>query len=515
MAKKDKNAQAERETASEAIAKKFKQRPGIYIGSVIVLILITITFIGGDFLSGGGFGGVGDDFVFGYYDKIPISWVAGNMFSQFYEQTRHAYQMQGINIDDFRTSAQIWRQAYEQTLVHVAVLNMLSKSNYTAPEKQVDRAVARLPHFDNNGNFSSTLYNQMPEARRRTLWRQTQDELAKIHFFSDFSRLRVPSGEAEFISNMVSPMRSFEMVSFSVDDYPESEYVLFAYENASLFSSIHLSRITVPGSEREARRVLASITDGVTNFEDAARANSHDGYADRGGDMGNRFIYELNNEIPNADNRNSIIRLRNGEISDIIEVANGWAFFRVESALQEADFDDIGVMERVRSYISGSERGRMEDWAIGQANIFIAEARESGFDTAASARNLDKQSFGPLPINFGGVDLFPAMEYFTIDGLTGQDLQNISRNETFWRIAFSAPINTPTEPLVQGSNVLVFIPVEQTDADETQIGYIEAMYSNWVMQMSEQTLSQYFLHNGKASDDQFFWDAYFRFLMPR
>jgi len=516
MAKKDKKALAERETTSEAIARKFKQRPGIYIGSVVILILISITFIGGDFISGGGFRGGGDDFVFGYYDKVPISWVAGNMFSQFYEQIKFDYQRQGRNVDDYMTSARIWRQAYEQALVHVAILNMLKKSHYSAPEKMVDRAVAQLHYFQNNGRFSSTLYNQMPEARRLAIWRQTKEELAKIHFFGDLSRLTVPSGEVEFVSNMAVPMRSFDVYSFSVDAYPESEYIAFAEENSQLFGQIHLSRITIPGSEREAKRVLASIKNGSTTFEDAARANSQDGLAERGGDMGNRFIFELDAEIPNEDSRKAIISLRNGEFSDVIQVTNGWAFFRVENALTEADFEDIGVMQRVRSYLSSSQRGRMEDWAINEANAFIEEAGETNFDSAARARFLQKQSFGPLPINFGGVDLFPAIDHATIDGLTGQDLQNISRNETFWRIAFSAHINTASEPLVQGSNVLVFIPTEEEDTNEMYQNYITSMYaSNWLGQVSDQSFVQYFLHNGKASDEKSFWDAYFRYLTPQ
>ena len=65
MAKNDKNdkkAPVVRKAAGPSEdAKKFKQRPAIYIGSIFILVLVTVTFIGGDFITGGGFGRGGGD----------------------------------------------------------------------------------------------------------------------------------------------------------------------------------------------------------------------------------------------------------------------------------------------------------------------------------------------------------------------------------------------------------------------------------------------------------------------
>ena len=86
MVKKDKNASGpEKEPFSSEIAKKFRQSPALYIGSVVILVLVIVTFLGGDLLSGGRFGSAGDNWVFGYYDKIPITLVPGNNFAQSYE----------------------------------------------------------------------------------------------------------------------------------------------------------------------------------------------------------------------------------------------------------------------------------------------------------------------------------------------------------------------------------------------------------------------------------------------
>jgi hypothetical protein len=435
------------------------------------------------------------------------------MFSQYHEQAVNHYQTQGIAIDNIYMESQIWRQAFEAAVEHIAILQILNRSNYSVPERTVDRQVAMLPQFQESGRFSAALYNQLSDSARHSMWRQIQDELAKNMFYTDFYYgLLIPSREADFIADLTSSMKSFEMVSFNVDNYPDSEYLAYARQHSDLFRTIHLSRITINSSEREARRIVDSIRNGVITFEDAARAQSQDALADRGGDMGNRHVFELRAEIPNPGDRDTIFGLRRGEISDIIRVDDRWAFFRIEDELKPADFEDDMTMDRVRSYIRNFDRGRMEDWAIAQAMDFIAEAEEEGFDNAVRWWNLDKHSFGPLPINYGGVDLFPSLESFSISGFSSQDLQSLSRNENFWKVAFSTQLNSLSQPMVQGNNVLVFFPIEQIDIEDFVLANIVSAYPSWVNMIAGQSFRFYFLSEPRMDDR--FWDAFFTYFMP-
>jgi len=508
MAQKEKKTPVKDKDSSGA-ARKFKQNPWIYIGSVFILVLVTVTFVGGDLV--GRAANKTGDLTFGYYDNVPITWLPGNMFAQYREQAAWYYQSQGADVNDFRTYAQTWRTAFEEMVKHTAILQIMKRSNYAVPEKAVDRAVAQRPEFQENGRFSKALYQRMSDSNRLAIWRQTQDKLAEIMFNNDVNGLLMPSGEPEFIAAMSAVQRRFQMVYFKVDDYPEMEYLSYARENEELFNSIHLSKITI-SSEREAKKVLNSIKDGTTTFEDAARSQSQDSYADRGGDMGRRFSVDLNAEIPNPSDREAIFGLRVGELSDVIVSGEEWAFFRVEDELTLADFDDSSVMEKVRSYVRDNERGRMEDWALAQARDFSVDVEESGLDNAARWRYLSIHSFGPIPINYGGVDLFDTLESNTISDFNLDYKGNLSANEDFWKIAFSTEINKPSQPLVQGDNVLVFIPVEQIDSDETLMQNIASMYkSYWLSYITEQSLSPYFLKNGKAVDN--FWEVYFKYFM--
>jgi len=514
MAKKDKNpADLEKESIMSGVSKKFKQHPGLYIGSVVILVLVVVTFIGGDILTGGGFGSGGGDYTFGYYDKTPIAWVQGNLFSQYVQRALDYYRSQGLDSGDFRFEAQIWRQAYEAAVVHTAVIKIMKKSKYFIPQHTVDRNVAQHPRFlDGKGVFSQALYRQMPDASKRAIWRQTQEELIKSAYYNDLFNTVIPSSEADFIAGMAANTRSFDMVAIKVDDYPADQFLSFANENAELFNSIHLSRISI-NSEREARRVLDSVKNGNILFEDAARAQSQDNYADRGGDMGIRYFYELESEIPDLSSRQAVFSLGPGSLSDIISNDGEWSFYRIEEGFTEANFEDDAVMERVRSYVRSYRRGLMEDWALVRAEDFIQEAKTSGFDNAARLLLLEKKSFGPLPINYGGLDIFTSLESFSVEGLSQQELGNISHNENFWKLAFSTELNTPTEPLVQGNNVLVFLPVEQTEANEDSISNIASMYSSyWMNSITEQSLQLYFLNHAKMEDN--FWNVYYRVFSP-
>ena len=515
MAKKDKNIQnQEKESFVSEIYRKFKQSPGLYIGSVVILLLVTVTFIGGDFISGGGLSNRGGDYTFGYYNKEPIAWVPGNFFSQTREQITRYYQSQGVDTGNFSAEAQIWRQSYEATVAHTAILQMMKRSKYSVPEKTVDRQVAQLPQFLENGRFSSVLYNQTSESSRLALWRQVQEEMTKSNYYSDFVYgLLTPVSEAGFISEMASVMRTFEMVSFPVDAFPDAEYLSFAQKNSNLFRTVHLSKITINSSERDANNILNSIKNGVTSFEDAAKAQSQDSFADRGGDMGSRYVFELDVEIPGSADRESIINMRRGDFSGILFSGDRWMFFRVEDEVKPADFEDYSTMERVRSYVRNFNRGLMEDWSIAQAQEFNAEAGSSGFDEAVLWHNLEKHTFGPVPVNFGGVELFSGIQSYSIPGYSSSDLQNLSNNENFWKNAFSTPLNEISAPFVQGNNVIVLHPIEQTYATDTMKEGISSMYSSyWVNYISEQTLQYYFLHNSRMDDR--FWDTFFRYFTP-
>jgi hypothetical protein len=500
------NGKKTAEKTDSELVRRFRSNPFIFIGTFIVLIIVIVAFVLVPAIVPSA-GGYDIDLTFGYYDKVPISYVPGNFFAQYYDMVAR-YRQNTMNSENYSyANYQIWREAFEGAAIHTAMLHEIKKSGYTAPAEIVDRNVARLPQFQENGRFSQTLYRQMDDNQRLSLWRQIQEETAKEHFRSDVTGLLVPGAEAEFIGKMASAQRSFDMTVFSVDDYPESEYEAYIQEHPDLFRSVHLSIITINSNEKEAQKILDSIKSGETTFEDAARTYSKDGYAERGGDMGIRMAHELNMDIPEEAEREKVIALARGEYSDIIKTDSSWFFFQSNEAVQEADASDEAVLEKVRSYVRNYERGRMEDWAIAQADSFIEVVNELGFEEALSERGLEKRSFGPIPLNYGDIDLFTTIESQSIP-----ELSSAANDENFWKVAFSTPVQSPSRPVVQGSKVLVLFPNEETEAEESAIESIVSVYNSyWLSYASQSSLQQHFMNSPKMEDK--FLDIFFRYFM--
>jgi len=506
MAFKDKKTpvHADKSTDSE-FARRFKANPLIFGGTIFVLVIVIIAFVMVPAF-GGGFGR-SENLIFGYYDKIPITYVPGNYFAQYVEMASQYYRNMGDIYSNSYLMQQIWREAFNEAAYQIAVLQEMKKAGYSVPAKVVDREVAK--QFIVDGKFSSVLYNRYDKNERLAMWRRTQEGIAMQRYLADIDGLIKPEQAARFIGKMASPRRSFDLVSFPVSSYPDSEIAAYAEEHADLFRQTHLSRITVLSGEREARQIFNSINDGSTTFEDAATAHSQDSYSQRGGDMGLKQAYELFTEIPGEAEREQVIALAKGELSGILKIDSGWAIFRAEDDVQPPDITATETLDRVRSYIETFERGRMEDWALNNADQFIAAVNEKGIDKALDENGLSKQSFGPIPVNYGDIDLFDTLASAAISELSG-----LSSNDNFWKLAFGTEINTPSEPLVQGGNILVLIPTSEEEADEEAIESIQSYYNNyWIGNTINQSMHPYFLNSNKM-DDRFI-EAFFRYVMPQ
>jgi hypothetical protein len=298
------------------------------------------------------------------------------------------------------------------------------------------------------------------------------------------------------------------MAVFPLSSYPDSEVRAYGTENPALFEVVHLSIITISSSEKEAGQLLGSVEAGTSSFEDAARANSKDSYAEKSGDMGIRMAYELATEIPDAGERQGIIGLARGAYSPVVKTPQGWAFFRAEEAPHPADLSDPAALEKVRAYIMSFERGRAEDWLLKEADVFSNAVRAGGFEAACLNLGVTARSFGPLTVNYGDAPFFAPLSSF---GIT--ELGSAGTNESFWRTAFTTPLGNPSAPLILGDNAAVLFPKEEIPADETDMENIKNYYSYYMGSSAEQGIRFYFLTNPKLEDKfmetfiRYFWSA--------
>jgi hypothetical protein len=488
------------------ITRRAQSNPLVFIGTVFVLVIVVVAFVFLPALVPEASGGA--DLIFGYYDKIPVQYVPGNYFAQVQENMTQ-YMRSALDESNFQyVSYQIWRSAFEETVLHIAILREMKKAGYAAPVEVVDREVAQLPQFQENGRFSVARYRQLDNRARISLWREMRDALAEERYKGDMTGLRVASGEAAFVAAMASPQRSFDLAAFPLSSYPDEEITGYVSANPGLFMITHLSKITVTSGEGDARQIFDAVREGTQTFEDAARTHSQDSYAEKGGDMGLKMVYELTSEIPDTAEREAVAALKGGEYSSLVKVPSGWAFFRSEVSPYPADTGDPSLLTKVRYYMNDFERGRIEDWLIQRAEEFNALAKETDFTGAALTKGLETQSFGPLPLNYGGNDLFTALSSFSVPALA-----SAGSNDLFWQTAFSTPVKTPSAPLVVSDNVLVLYPREESPAEDATREMIESAYSSyWVSYSTERSLRSAFLGSAKLRDN--FIETFLRIYTP-
>lgn len=488
--------------------RRFKERPFVFIGTVAILVLVVVAFV---FLPAvvPGRGG-GSELVFGSYDGIPVRYAANNYFFQQVQYSMEYYRrMTGSEISSGIELSQVWRNAFEETVLNTAILKFAGDSGYTPPKELVDRQIASLPDFQENGAFSFARYRMLSGSDRMNLWDRTRDSMMAGHYAVDLMWLAVPQGETDFLKSMAEPARTFKMVSFSLYDYPDSEVSAFVAENPGLFRVIQLSRITVNSSEREALQILSSINDGTMSFEDAVSAHSQDGLAGQGGNMGQRMAYEFLGEIPDADAREQVFSLARGAYSEVVSVPSGWVIYRCDEEARPVDVSDASLNSKIKNYLMQSQRGRIEDWYRGQAESFAELVRADGFESAAQSRGLSASTFGPLPLNYGQYggqnNIFGAAAL--LPSSASNELVYAEANELFWTEAFSTPVNTPSGPIVLGFNVIVLYPESETPAEESVLESITYMYEDQSRNFIQQDLRMQILSSPRFRDQ---FDATFR-----
>ena len=137
----------------------------------------------------------------------------------------------------------------------------------------------------------------------------------------------------------------------------------------------------------------------------------------------------------------------------------------------------------------------MEDWLIGEADAFVAQARTMGFREAADEAGLLVQSFGPVPINYGDTALFASV---MTTGIV--ELNQAGSNTFFWNLAFNTPLNSVSNPLVLGNDVIVLFPLEEIRMDEFELELVEAYFPEWTNSGFNTMLRNYFLNNVRLDD---------------
>ena len=488
---------------------KKRGKPAIYALSVLLLIVIVVAFI--VLPMGNIFTNQSNSLVFGYYDKRPIQFIYGNYFSRQTQLLADQYQKEAASEDNYLGQIyQVWRGAFERTVVHEGILDTVEKSGLVVTEDLIDRRLVESGPYIVNGEFDEELYLQTPaaeKARNRDLFRES---LKESQFMEDyFDNQLISDSEIEFIKDLSSPERNFRYVYFPFSDFPGEKVVEYGEENKKLFRRIKLGRITLDSSENEASQIHQQLEENPGLFSELAQAHSIDSLADMGGEMEWSMYYELEPDFNSEEELEKLFNLPIDGISDII-ITEGtaadpsadtktWTIYRIASPAVSPDLTDQDTLDTIRSYMTRYEGGMIEDFLIERAETFIANARDNDFMSAAVDEGLQPDMTDYFPINYGSSYLLKPVRSLTEQNI----LSGASFREDFFEEAFSLDENEISSPLILDRHIVVLQMIDERRPPAEELEQIDYYYSYVVRQIRDENLKQTFLESDKLEDDFF------------
>lgn len=474
------------EDKENVVEKRRERHPVLYAGSVVLLVFIVVAFV---WAPAGGRGrgrGAGGKIEFGTYKGKPIVGYEGNYFLERVYAASDQLQANRQGPQDLEAvTYQVWRTAFDQTVVHMALLAEAERAGAWISNAMVDHELVTSGPWAPGGRFDPQTGRQatkLEEANFRKLFReQLLDQQVQRDLLGD---IQYSQKEVDFFKAMISTQRKFSFVSFAFRDFPEAEVKAYGEKNPDRFRRIKLSQILIKTSESEAREVRRKLEDRSASFEELARAHSKDAYAEKGGDAGWRYFYDLESDFEQKEPLEGVMGLAEGALSDVLPSRYGWVIYRCDSPALRPDLSDGETAQVVRGYMMRYEKGQVEDYMLKRAEDFRLRTRDLGFLGAALAQNLKAQATEYFPLNYQGVYFLAPVR------AVGQevDISSAAANEEFFLKAFRLAPGDISEPVLLEDQVIVLRLEDVREAPQEQLDLSAEYFSYFARQALEADL---------------------------
>ena len=474
--------------------KKHQKRSIGWIIGVVVLILISITFI----LPTTALSGSGSSIEFGRYNGEKIELEYGNFFYNQISSLASQYPMDAAN------SFQIYYQAYYATVFETALRQMAEQAGIRTTDSMVNDAIIQSGYFSNeSGSFDPEVYKAASTVEKSAIRAQIEEILPSQMVLGDIADVRTSDAENEFVAALNANARAFQYITVGAETYPDTDAWTYAEENPAPFQTMDLSSITVATSD-EASSILSSIQSGETTFESAAAEKSTDSYSDAEGAMGAVMYTDLEGQLADSTNAATIFSASVGDIVGPFQTYTGYALYRINSESMAADLEEAENLNAVKEYIASNDPETMDAYLKAKADEVYALAQGSWDDAAAV--------YGVTVTDVGAAAPNPASSSI-INGIALTDpdyrLANaVMGNEAFNKEIYTSEIGTVSAPVKSGSDYIIVRSVESEGASDLQSSYLTSLYPSFFVPYVTQSDLQSSVLSSDSFEDNFL-DTYF------
>ncbi len=424
------------------------------IGAVIILILAAFSFV-----FTGSLGGCqslkGQSF--GSYDGTNIRYEQNSDFVNYISMYDEYFKSQGRTIQK-QDQYYIFQMAFNSTVYQLATKKAVEKTNYIVPDEAVNRFIRA--QFTQNGTFNAKEYNQTidrnPSTIQTLIKNYKKDAIGNKFNEDNFGGaalgeenmfgLKTSNDEIAFLKEINKNLRDFNLASFKMSDYPDSEKVSYAKENIQKFMKFDLDSLTY-STKKEAETALNKINKGETTFADSVTESTKT-YSNDAGKFRYSDFYLIEPIFKNSDDAKKLCDLKKDSVSEIYETSIGYTIFKANEDAKEPDLKDSAELKTISNYINQYDFARIQDYFTETAKSFAEVAKTKGFKAACTQFGVKQAELKEIALNYGNVSVLKQNE--TQEGLYG--LQN---NEEFLKQAFALSKNEISSPVIINSNVIV------------------------------------------------------------
>jgi hypothetical protein len=487
----------------EAAVKRKSGSPFMWVASLIILVVIIVTFVGAPVA--GKIGSKGN-LVFGSYDGEEIVYTDDSFFSDQVNSIADEYRDQINDANSKFIQYQVWRTAFDNTVFRTAVIKELKNSGVHISSMAVDKAIVMYGPYMENGEFSENLYAQTSNLQKKSTREKYNKELYYNQYLQDINSYPVNNNEEKFFQDLASTEKKFRYAAFPFSTFPSDNIASFGSNNADLFRKILISKITINSDKKDAQQILLKLESDPGLFTELAKTQSSDPYADKGGEMGSRYYHELKSLINNEEALDEIFALNTSEISSIIEDDGSWVIYRCDRTPEYSDMTVDADLQKVKEYMERFEKGLIEDYLVQEAVKFAEFAGSEGFIPAASDSEVTVHDTISAPVVYGNPSVYyygQSIPVYTQISAADDDtsLSGANTNEFFLKTINKLSVDGISEPIILNDNVIVMQLIETADRNIDELSSTGPLISYAAQSWQGTQLKEFIFQSDKFEDN--------------
>lgn len=469
----------------------------LYAVGVAILIFVAIGFFGTPLA--GVFGPQNRAAIhFGRYGSESIVYIPGNYFSQQLEQIAGRLIQPGQSSDAFFNRL-VWRQGFDATVLHLAILRQAQRSRLDISESGLDKRIAQHPRFQDADGFDSDAYRAL-SGQERSRFRALERELyVRETYLADLADGALLSDtESDFFKDIALEERKIAFTVVLNDEIDDDAIVEYIDTHPALFEYMRVGIIEIAGNRRAAEQLREQIADDGTNFYEKRGELNTAQELDVESESEWLFFSELDDRYLQAEGLEQLRSLSLNEVSPLISYGDErYAVFLIEQRQDASQVESDELYSYARDYIDANDADYRQQQLmklIDARKILVTD--DASLIEVGIRNGFTVESSDYFPLNYGNIDLYTAVASDSEGYLDG-----VERNREFLRQVFSLERGELSEPIPHRSTLILLQIQDIRTVDPEEYDRFDEAYQNQMNTYDEDALNDALVQRDRLLDN--------------